>query len=116
MLTPTQTAPLTPNIVPASGTLRRCMHGVYIGVHDCQAFYCIRCTPDGLLSALRAAVLFTRLMTIPVYTRWLGVSCSSVGFRNGTWQTLKVRSGLCSGLHRSRSVPKNRLNLTLRKK
>jgi hypothetical protein len=41
--------------------IRKCEHGIYIGVHDCQAFYCTICTPDGLLNALRSAVLFTRL-------------------------------------------------------
>lgn len=43
----TQSAPLTPNVVPAEGTMRRCEHGVYIPAGELKAPYCSSCTPGG---------------------------------------------------------------------
>lgn len=43
----TQSAPLTPNVVPAGGTIRRCDHGLYIPAGEVTAPYCSYCTPGG---------------------------------------------------------------------
>lgn len=43
----TQSAPLTPSVVPASGTLLRCLHGIYIPAGEVTAPYCTYCTPGG---------------------------------------------------------------------
>lgn len=44
----TQSAPLTPNVVPAGGLMRRCEHGVYIPAGEVTAIYCTWCgTPGG---------------------------------------------------------------------
>ena len=43
----TTTKPLTPNAVPAAGTINRCPHGVYIPAGDVTAPYCTYCTPGG---------------------------------------------------------------------
>lgn len=43
----TQSTPLTPNVVPAGGLMRRCEHGVYIPAGELTAPYCSYCTPGG---------------------------------------------------------------------
>lgn len=43
----TQSAPLTPNVVPSGGTIRRCPHGVYIPNGEKVAIYCTWCQPLG---------------------------------------------------------------------
>lgn len=43
----TTTTPLTPNLVPAHGTIPRCEHGVYIPAGQVTAPYCTYCSPDG---------------------------------------------------------------------
>jgi hypothetical protein len=43
----TQSAPLTPNVVPSGGTISRCAHGVYIPAGEVTAPYCTYCCPGG---------------------------------------------------------------------
>jgi ribosomal protein L37AE/L43A len=43
----TQSAPLVPNKISASGTMSRCAHGVYIPAGEVTAPYCTYCTPGG---------------------------------------------------------------------
>lgn len=43
----TQSTPLTPNVVPAGGLMRRCEHGVYIPAGEVTAIYCSFCSPGG---------------------------------------------------------------------
>jgi hypothetical protein len=43
----TQSAPLTPNVVPSGGTISRCAHGVYIPTGEVTAPYCTYCCPGG---------------------------------------------------------------------
>lgn len=43
----TQSAPLTPNKVPAGGTMLRCPHGLYIPAGEVTAPYCSYCSPGG---------------------------------------------------------------------
>lgn len=43
----TQSKPLTPNVVPAGGTMSRCEHGVYIPAGEVIAPYCQLCSPGG---------------------------------------------------------------------
>src|SRR5579872_2731973 len=46
---PTQARPLIPNLIPHSGTMPRCEHGVYLssGSFLGRAMYCQACTPEG---------------------------------------------------------------------
>ena len=46
---PTSTRPLIPNLIPTSGTIPRCTHGVYLssGSYLGRANYCQACTPEG---------------------------------------------------------------------
>lgn len=43
----TASAPLNPNVVPASGTISRCPHSVYIPAGEVRAPYCSYCSPGG---------------------------------------------------------------------
>jgi hypothetical protein len=43
----TQSAPLTPHVVPSGGTIQRCPHSVYIPAGEVTAPYCTYCTPGG---------------------------------------------------------------------
>lgn len=53
----TASAPLTPNVVPASGTISRCQHGVYIPAGEVRAPYCSYCSPGGPANQREEVVL-----------------------------------------------------------